>query len=194
MIEDRAIADDVLATLRTGRQITPLTVRYPAFEIADAYRVAGYEIRSGRGVFFYELAEEHRGRDAELRVPAEPDSGYVLTAHEDRLYVRLGAPAIGARGTSFLACLNPQGTAEQWLARPPGPAPTIATRCARSRRGWIGFTQPCCQAVSAMNFSTEPMVTDSKPFSITQLPSHRRSCGQMRPQISGKLLVADDSS
>jgi hypothetical protein len=24
-----------------------------------------------------------------------------------------------------------------------------------------------------MNFSTEPMVTDSKPFSMTQLPSHR---------------------
>ena len=42
-----------------------------------------------------------------------------------------------------------------------------------------------------MNFSTEPMVTVPKPdFSMTQLPSHSRSCGQMRPQISGKLLVA----
>ena len=37
---DRAIADEVLATLRTGRQITPLTARYPALEIADGYRVA----------------------------------------------------------------------------------------------------------------------------------------------------------
>ena len=34
------------------------------------------------------------------------------------------------------------------------------------------------------------MVTASNPFSMTQLPSHSRSCGQMRPQISGKLLVA----
>ena len=45
-----------------------------------------------------------------------------------------------------------------------------------------------------MYFSTEPMVTDSNPFSMTQLPSHRRSCGQMRPQISGKVLVALETS
>ena len=69
--------------------------------------------------------------------------------------------------------------------------PTLSDR---SRRGWIGFTQPRCQAVSVMYFSTEPIVTDSKPFSMTQLPSQRRSCGQMRPQISGKLLVAEESS
>jgi hypothetical protein len=42
-----------------------------------------------------------------------------------------------------------------------------------------------------MYFSTEPMVTVPWPdCSITQLPSHSRSCGQMRPQISGKVLVA----
>ncbi len=41
-----------------------------------------------------------------------------------------------------------------------------------------------------MNFSTEPMVTAPWPEnSITQLPSHRRSCGQMRPQISGMVEV-----
>jgi hypothetical protein len=38
------------------------------------------------------------------------------------------------------------------------------------------------------------MVTLSKPFSMTQLPSHSRSCGQMRPQISGKVLVAAETS
>jgi 2-oxo-3-hexenedioate decarboxylase len=50
-MEDRAIADEVLATLRTGRQITPLTARYPAFEIADAYRVARTicDLRVARG-------------------------------------------------------------------------------------------------------------------------------------------------
>jgi hypothetical protein len=45
-----------------------------------------------------------------------------------------------------------------------------------------------------MCFSTAPMVTASKPFSITQLPSHSRSCGQMRPHTSGMLLVAAASS
>ena len=70
----------------------------------------------------------------------------------------------------------------------------MPTLSGRSRRGWIGFTQPSAHAVSVMYFSIEPMVTASNPFSITQLPSHRRSCGQMRPQISGKLLVAADSS
>ena len=41
-----------------------------------------------------------------------------------------------------------------------------------------------------MNRSTAPIVTLSNPFSMTQLPSHNRSCGQIRPQISGKVLVA----
>ena len=42
-----------------------------------------------------------------------------------------------------------------------------------------------------MNFSTEPIVTAPWPEnSITQLPSHSRSCGQMRPQISGMVEVA----
>ena len=61
----------------------------------------------------------------------------------------------------------------------------------RSVFGLTGFTQPCSKAVSTIYFSTAPMVTDSKPFSITQLPSQRRSCGQIRPQISGMLLVED---
>jgi beta-glucosidase len=50
--------------------------------------------------------------------------------------------------------------------------------------------KPSFQAVSVMNFSTEPMVTAPWPEnSMTQLPSHRRSCGQMRPQISGMVEV-----
>ncbi len=40
-----------------------------------------------------------------------------------------------------------------------------------------------------MYFSTEPIVTELNPFSMTQLPSQSRSCGQTRPQISGKVLV-----
>ena len=64
----------------------------------------------------------------------------------------------------------------------------------RSATGFSGLTQPFSQAVSVMNFSTAPMVTLPKPGSITQLPSHNRSCGQMRPQISGMALVADETS
>ncbi len=42
-----------------------------------------------------------------------------------------------------------------------------------------------------MYFSTDPIVTVPCPdCSMTQLPSHSRSCGQIRPQISGKVFVA----
>ena len=65
----------------------------------------------------------------------------------------------------------------------------------RSVSGLGGLTQPFSQAWSVMYFSTAPMVTVPWPAcSSTQLPSHRRSWGQMRPQISGKLLVAAEAS
>ena len=60
----------------------------------------------------------------------------------------------------------------------------------RSATARSGLTHPLSHAVSVMNFSTAPMVTEPKSFSMTQLPSHNRSCGQMRPQISGMLEVA----
>ena len=76
-------------------------------------------------------------------------------------------------------------------ASPPGPAPMIPTLSGRSAKGRAGCTQPSSQAVSVMYFSTAPMVTVPWPAcSMTQLPSHSRSCGQIRPQISGKVLVA----
>ena len=67
----------------------------------------------------------------------------------------------------------------------------MPTLSGRSATGRIGSTQPCSQAVSLMYFSMAPMVTVPWPdCSMTQLPSHRRSCGQMRPQISGRALVS----
>ena len=76
-------------------------------------------------------------------------------------------------------------------ASPPGPAPMIPTLSGRSASGRTGCTQPSSQAVSVMYFSTAPMVTVPWPAcSMTQLPSQSRSCGQIRPQISGKVLVA----
>ncbi len=70
----------------------------------------------------------------------------------------------------------------------------MPTEWSRSMRGSIGLIQPFCHAVSVMYFSTEPMVTELKPFSMTQLPSQSRSCGQIRPQTSGMLLVAEETS
>jgi hypothetical protein len=67
--------------------------------------------------------------------------------------------------------------------------PTLWGSSVRARGG---VTQPRSQAMSAMYFSTAPMVTLSNPFSMTQLPSHRRSCGQMRPQISGRCWWRSD--
>ena len=76
-------------------------------------------------------------------------------------------------------------------ASPPGPAPMMPTLSGRSAIGRAGCTQPSSQAVSVMYFSTAPIVTVPWPAcSMTQLPSHSRSCGQIRPQISGKVLVA----
>ncbi len=78
---------------------------------------------------------------------------------------------------------------------PAGPAPITPTDCLRAGPGTSGSTQPSSQAVSVMNFSTDPIVTAPWPEnSITQLPSHSRSCGQMRPQISGMVEVALESS
>ena len=49
------------------------------------------------------------------------------------------------------------------------------------------------QAIAAVHAAarpTDPIVTAPWPLnSITQLPSHSRSCGQMRPQISGMVEV-----
>jgi 2-oxo-3-hexenedioate decarboxylase len=50
-MEDRAIADEVLAVLQTGRQIAPLTSRHSDFTVADGYRIARMicDLRAARG-------------------------------------------------------------------------------------------------------------------------------------------------
>ena len=45
-----------------------------------------------------------------------------------------------------------------------------------------------------MYFSAAPMVTAPKPSFRVQAPSHNRSCGQTRPQISGRVFVWWQSS
>src|SRR3546814_7298174 len=68
----------------------------------------------------------------------------------------------------------------------------MPTERPRSARGLFGSIQPFSKAMSPSQRSTEPMVTDSQPdCSRVHAPSHNRSCGQMRPQISGRVEVAD---
>ncbi len=66
----------------------------------------------------------------------------------------------------------------------------MPTLSGRSCAGATGLIQPRSQAVSVMYFSIAPIVTVPWPAcSMTQFPSQSRSCGQIRPQISGKVLV-----
>ena len=86
-MEDRAIADEVLATLLTGRQITPITARYPAFEIADAYRIARTicDLRAARGERPVGRKIGFTNRDAWPKFGADaPMWGYLYasTAHD----------------------------------------------------------------------------------------------------------------
>ena len=79
-------------------------------------------------------------------------------------------------------------------ASPAGPAPTIATRLPVARTCDMSGRQPRLSASSVMYFSIAPIVTAPRPSLSVQAPSHRRSCGQMRPHTSGSELVLCDSS
>ncbi len=69
------------------------------------------------------------------------------------------------------------------------PRPRRPRACSvRTTFDMSGF-QPCLNASSVMYFSMEPMLTAPRPSFSVQAPSHRRSCGQMRPHISGSELV-----
>ena len=72
---------------------------------------------------------------------------------------------------------------------PAGPAPMIATFLLVHCTLDISGRQPKAKAVSLIYFSAFPIVTAPKPSFRVHAPSHRRSCGQTRPQTSGKVLV-----
>ena len=90
--------------------------------------------------------------------------------------------------------LTPLRTRISAHARPAGPAPTIATFLSVQVTPDISGRQPILKAVSVMYFSIDPMVTAPNSSFRVHDPSHRRSCGQTRPQTSGKLLVLCDNS
>ena len=86
-MEDRAIVDEVLGVLGTGRQIAPLTSRRPGFELADAYRVAraicDERIARGDRPVGRKIGFTNRSAWANLKVAA-PIWGYMYasTAHD----------------------------------------------------------------------------------------------------------------
>ena len=77
---------------------------------------------------------------------------------------------------------------------PAGPAPITATRLPVARTCDMSGFQPALSASSVMYFSIAPIVTAPRPSLRVHAPSHKRSCGQMRPHTSGSELVLCDSS
>ncbi len=86
-MDDRAIADEVLASLGTGSQIAPFTTRDSAFRIADGYRIARTirDLRAERGERPVGRKIGFTNRDAWPKFKADaPRWGYVYasSAHE----------------------------------------------------------------------------------------------------------------
>jgi hypothetical protein len=97
--------------------------------VADTRYVMAYELSSGRQVLRYDVAPERSNAELgiNLKLPAEPDLQYTLTATSDHVYARLGAQTLSShRGNdleSFLVCLNWPTSVnhkiERWRVRPP---------------------------------------------------------------------------
>ena len=74
-------------------------------------------------------------------------------------------------------------------ASPAGPAPITATFFLVVIPGNVGL-RPFLKPSSEINVSIAPMVIAPCPSLSVQSPSQRRSCGQIRPVISGYGLVS----
>ena len=101
---------------------------------------------------------------------------------------KVSKPPISGR-LSKTTGLTPLRTKISAQPKPAGPAPIIATFLSVHFTCDISGRQPKAKAVSLMYFSALPMVTAPKPSFKVHAPSHKRSCGQTRPQTSGKVLV-----
>ena len=106
---------------------------------------------------------------------------------------KVNKPPISGR-LSNMTGLTPFLTKISAQPRPAGPAPMIATFLSVHTTSDISGRQPKAKAVSLIYFSTLPIVTAPKPSLRVQAPSQSRSCGQTRPQTSGKVLVRWHSS
>ena len=101
---------------------------------------------------------------------------------------KVSKPPISGRLSNTIG-LTPLRTKMSAQPKPAGPAPIIATFLFVHFTLDISGRQPKANAVSLIYFSALPIVTAPKPSLRVQAPSHKRSCGQTRPQTSGKVLV-----
>src|ERR1022692_563197 len=86
----------------------------------------------------------------------------------------------------------PRLAASSAQAKPPGPEPTAATR--RPLGGAVlASACPCAKAYSARNCSMAPIETGSDTPLRMHDPSHRRSVGHTRAQISA-MFVAEPNT
>jgi outer membrane protein assembly factor BamB len=150
--DNEAPGGRAIAAARAARSLAfnPIIVGDRVF-VSDARYVTAYKLSSGRQVVQYDLAPEGRNGDlaVSLKLPAEPDLSYTLTADEDRLYARLGAQAVGPRRggdhETYLVCLNLHGTLQRWTARPPaaeaGPAVFEGAPVVSQGRVYIAVTR-----------------------------------------------------
>jgi outer membrane protein assembly factor BamB/tetratricopeptide (TPR) repeat protein len=76
--------------------------------VADARQVTAYNLRDGTAQVWSDIQRLHPGLALPTRLPAPPDVRFTLSASGDRIFARMGAPAIvpGKVGPSFLLGLD----------------------------------------------------------------------------------------
>src|SRR5579862_8874312 len=181
------VGDEVRQCLVNARQLLARE--------AAAHGAVGAHAEKGRIVVAHDLSK----LDVDAHLAVEPE----LDAHALRISRRFsttsfsslkgGMPKVSSppmRGwRSNTTGRTPLRVRMSAHARPAGPAPTTATHLPVARTLDMSGFQPCLNASSVMYFSIAPMVTAPRPSLSVQAPSHRRSCGQMRPHTSGSELV-----
>jgi outer membrane protein assembly factor BamB len=99
--------------------------------VSDARYVKAFDLKNGRRIWQYDLAADGKTGELSLRLPAEAELSYTLTATSDRVFARLGVQGLTSHREkgddtnpdSFLVCLNlfpPRaGPVKKWVATPP---------------------------------------------------------------------------
>jgi outer membrane protein assembly factor BamB len=128
--------------------------------VADTRFVRGFDLRSGRLSYQYDLLDGRDlpgGESMTLKYPVSQDVQCSLTVADGDIYARLGQPTVGPvregkGGESWLVCLRPPATA----AAPPGKAAKLE-RWAVRVRGKEG---------EAVSLEGAPVVRDGSVFIV----------------------------
>jgi outer membrane protein assembly factor BamB len=86
--------------------------------LADPVRVFGFDLRTGKQRFAFDLRRHQGARlpEVKVRLPVEHDEDFTLTAAGGRLFARLGSPAVAAQD-------NGEATASYLVGFAPPPRP-----------------------------------------------------------------------